>query len=517
MIEARTVPGVYIKELNAFPNSVVEVATALPVFIGYTQQASYQGKSLANKVVQISSLNDYVAFFGKGPSPQYTLAEWTKPTPANPAADITGLNGKSYTVTAVPGSMFYLFNSIQLFFQNGGGNAYVVSVGSYAAAPQLTDFLPASTPNVFNLLESAQDPTLIVMPDAPLLPINDYFTLMNESLNHCSIVQSRMTLMDIYDNTVADSLTFHALAASQKDPINVFRAGVTSSFLNYGAAYYPWLNTSIVPSSQVTYQNLVGGFGPVADSDTSTPAAQKIATAVAGILKLIPAGTAPLDPMVLTKTHNALLAVSPNYISLMGVLSQKMNLLPAASAIAGVIATVDGSQGVWKAPANVGLISVQSGLLNIDDNLQDNMNVDAISGKSVNAIRFFTGQGVLVWGGRTLDGNSQDWRYINVRRTLIMIEQSVKLAARAYVFEANDANTWLNLKSTIENFLTGIWKQGGLAGAKASDAFSVYVGLGSTMTSQDILDGYLDIAVYVAVTHPAEFIEITFQQQLQKS
>ncbi|MDN3644577.1 phage tail sheath C-terminal domain-containing protein, partial [Lutimonas halocynthiae] len=132
-------------------------------------------------------------------------------------------------------------------------------------------------------------------------------------------------------------------------------------------------------------------------------------------------------------------------------------------------------------------------------------------------IRAFTGRGILVWGARTLDGNSNDWRYINVRRTLIFIEQSVKDAAKAFVFEANDANTWVNVQSMIENFLTDIWKQGGLVGPKAEDAFSVSVGLGTTMSNNDIQLGIMRVMVKVAVSHPAEFIEITFQQEMQKA
>jgi phage tail sheath protein FI len=124
---------------------------------------------------------------------------------------------------------------------------------------------------------------------------------------------------------------------------------------------------------------------------------------------------------------------------------------------------------------------------------------------------------VLVWGARTLDGNSLDWRYINVRRTMIMLEESCRLAAKAMVFEANVASTWLSLKGMISDFLTGIWKRGGLAGAVPDDAFSVHVGLGETMTPEDILEGILRLTVLVAVSRPAEFIEITFQQQMQKS
>lgn len=144
------------------------------------------------------------------------------------------------------------------------------------------------------------------------------------------------------------------------------------------------------------------------------------------------------------------------------------------------------------------------------------MNVTT-QGKSINAIRSFIGEGVLVWGARTLDGNSLNWRYISVRRTMIMLEESCRLAAKAMVFEPNVANTWVTIKSMIQNFLTGIWKRGGLAGEVPDDAFSVHVGLGETMSPEDILEGILRVSVLVAISRPAEFIEITFQQQMQKS
>jgi len=96
-----------------------------------------------------------------------------------------------------------------------------------------------------------------------------------------------------------------------------------------------------------------------------------------------------------------------------------------------------------------------------------------------------------------------------------MFEQSLKLAAKEYVFEANDANTWITIKSMARNFLTGVWRRGGLAGASPDDAFSVHVGLGETMTPEDIREGILRMTILVALTRPAEFIEITFQQQMQ--
>ena len=195
---------------------------------------------------------------------------------------------------------------------------------------------------------------------------------------------------------------------------------------------------------------------------------------------------------------------------------KRLNVLPPSPAMAGIYTRVDNSRGVWKAPANVSLNSVISPTVPVSSAQQEDLNVTA-QGKSINAIRSFIGEGTLVWGARTLDGNSLDWRYVNVRRTMIMLEESIRLAAKAMVFEPNVANTWVTIKSMIRNFLTGIWKRGGLAGAVPDDAFSVHVGLGETMTPEDILEGILRVTVLVAISRPAEFIEITFQQQMQKS
>jgi hypothetical protein len=185
--------------------------------------------------------------------------------------------------------------------------------------------------------------------------------------------------------------------------------------------------------------------------------------------------------------------------------------------MAGVITTTDQNYGVWQAPANVGIIGVTSLPIQLSDSQQANLNMDAVTGKSINAIRFFNGIGILVWGARTLDGNSNDWKYVPVRRTMIMIEQTCKLAAQAYIFQPNDKNTWEAVTAMISSFLTQIWKEGGLMGASASDAFAVSCGLGTTMTASDILNGFMNVSVKVAVVRPAEFMVITFQQQMAES
>ena len=100
---------------------------------------------------------------------------------------------------------------------------------------------------------------------------------------------------------------------------------------------------------------------------------------------------------------------------------------------------------------------------------------------------------------------------------MIFLEQSCKLAAHAYVFEPNVKNTWEAVKAMISSFLTTIWREGGLQGASSSEAFSVECGLGSTMTPEDLLNGWMNVSVKVAVVHPAEFIIINFTQQMAKS
>lgn len=191
--------------------------------------------------------------------------------------------------------------------------------------------------------------------------------------------------------------------------------------------------------------------------------------------------------------------------------------LPPSSAVAGIYARVDSDRGVWKAPANVGINYVIKPTLKITNGDQDNLNVDTVAGKSINAIRSFTGKGTLVWGSRTLAGNDNEWRYVPVRRFFNMAEESIKKATEQFVFEPNDANTWIRVRAMIENFLILQWRAGALAGAKPEQAFYVRVGLGQTMSALDILEGRMIIEIGMAVVRPAEFIILRFSHKMQES
>jgi len=179
--------------------------------------------------------------------------------------------------------------------------------------------------------------------------------------------------------------------------------------------------------------------------------------------------------------------------------------------------SVDRDRGVWKAPANVGLQAVISPVDLMTDEQQGSFNIDATTGKSINAIRSFVGRGTVVWGARTLAGNDNEWRYVPVRRLFITIEESVKKATNFAVFEPNDASTWLKVKGMIESYLYTLWEQGALQGSKPENAYFVNVGLGRTMTAQDILNGLLKVEIGIAAVRPAEFIILRFSHRLAQA
>jgi phage tail sheath protein FI len=215
--------------------------------------------------------------------------------------------------------------------------------------------------------------------------------------------------------------------------------------------------------------------------------------------------------------QTALYNSHPVIVAAVTAIQTRLSIVPPCGAVAGIYAKTDRERGVWKAPANSSLNSVTGPVTKIDNATQDSLNVDVEAGKSINAVRAFSGKGTLIWGARTLDGNSNEWRYINVRRLFNMVEESVKKSTAPFVFESNDANTWVKVKGMIENYLTTLWRQGALAGAKPEHAFFVRVGLGQTMTSQDILEGRMNVEIGMAAVRPAEFIILRFSHKLQES
>jgi hypothetical protein len=521
MATSFSTPGVYVNEINGFPNSVVPIATAVPAFIGYTPQAKYQGVSYYNKPFKITSFAEFQAIFiipdppapsdpAKQYSPEYYLVQQkTEPT----SGQYMTIGGQYYSILPDPNTIYYLYNSIRLFYENGGGDAYIVSVGTYGQASQKPMTDPTAqviNPNVqltdlqrgLALLKKEPEPTMYICPEATLLSVDDNSTLMESMLLQAEEMQTAVCIFDIIGGANPDPILY------TKD-IQTFRNSTGSNGLKYGISYYPFIGTTIMQSSDIDFTNLFGGDIKQLAAVLNPPANPN--PVAAQIISMIQ--NPPANPMTNRQLQAALIVASPTYQQIVNHVLASANVLPPSGAMAGVYTVNDNQSGVWNSPANTSIVGAVQLPIRLNDGDQENLNIDAVSGKSVNAIRFFNGQGILVWGARTLDGNSQDWRYISVRRTMTFLEQSIKLAARAYVFSPNDANTWAALSSMISSFLTDIWKEGGLQGATPQASFSVSVGLGTTMTPDDLLNGYLRVSVQVALVRPAEFIVITFQQQ----
>jgi phage tail sheath protein FI len=523
-------PGVFVEEISTLPPSVAEVSTAIPAFLGYTEK----GPAIA----RVTTLLEYEELFG-GPNP----ASFTVTVAAG---EVTG-------VTRTATTEFLLYYAVSHYFKNGGGACYIVSVGTYASTPDDGHFSAGLA-----LLEKEDEPTLVVLTDAVNLPAADYHALCQSALAHCHKLSDRFSVLDVPGGN-----------------ISAFRDGIGTSYLAYGAAYHPYLQTSLSydyaedgvtiqpppPWSKDIAANTVnvtftGVAGPTPTVTVVIDALAVTPTFAAGTRTLTITQTAaatgtavaaawaawkavPNDPkgfeVVAAGTGAASLAAATTnlvggdkldalkstntalYNRVKTDLAAQRVVLPPSAAVAGIYASVDRDRGVWKAPANVSVSSVIGPVTKITDDEQEALNVDPTAGKSVNAIRAFAGKGTLVWGARTLAGNDNEWRYVPVRRLFLMIEESSRKATSFAVFEPNDMTTWLKVKGMIESFLYGLWERGALAGPTAAAAYYVNVGLGKTMTTQDILEGRMIVEIGIAAVRPAEFVVLRFSHKLQQA
>jgi uncharacterized protein len=494
-------PGVFVEEISKLPPSVAQVETAIPAFIGYTENDSFNGLSLLNKPKRIKSLNDFEQIFGFPKQTDFT----------NDANPLNGIKIKKDGSGAFVmdgdlkdpyGSLkFRIYYSLQMYFANGGGPCYIISCGKYGDANFAnSDQMAAS----LSALRKEDEPTMIVFTDAVALSRAEFYALYSKALTQAAELMDRVVIADLYlDTSTVQKMTdfkggkmdmYYDVGAGTTLSDD-FRNGIGNNNLTYAAAYYPWLVTTLGYYTDESEIVVTGGTD---------------ALAAVNVLRKYPApGQADVDnpQQSLYHTNSQLYATIKKQIDNFKV------ILPPASTIAGVYAMVDSTRGVWKAPANVSLNYVFEPQVKIDDSDQQDMNVTG-TGKSINAIRFFTGKGILVWGARTLAGNDNEWRYISVRRFYNMVEESVKKATEPFVFEPNDANTWTKVRAMIENFLILQWRDGALMGSKPDEAFFVRVGLGETMTALDILEGRMIVEIGMAVVRPAEFIILRFSHKM---
>jgi len=182
-----------------------------------------------------------------------------------------------------------------------------------------------------------------------------------------------------------------------------------------------------------------------------------------------------------------------------GLAAGRDMLLPPSGAIAGIIARTDIECGVYRAPANrvvLSAIGLERALGDAHQNL--------LNSNGVNCLRLLEGQGIRVWGARTLAADTE-WKYVNVRRLFIYLEQSIQKGLGWTVFEPNREPLWAKVRATVMYFLFPLWRQGALAGAKPEEAFFVRCDR-TTMTQVDIDSGRLICVIGAAPLRPAEFV-----------
>jgi phage tail sheath protein FI len=473
-------PGVYVQEIPTFPPSVAEVETAIPAFIGYTEKATKLGADITLIPTKINNFDEYSLFFGGA----------QEESEDSITIGVTNAGSDNYSIEVLPvsgkKSVHNMYYAVKHFFDNGGGVCYIASVGPYTPLPGSPD--KTILINGLNTIKDVDEVTILVIPETQYC--NDYKSVVQTMITQAADLKDRFALIDPDVVTPKNSLNPSGDIGNDASAIRNCTVGAESD--RYAAAYYPNLITTYSQNFNID-DLLIDSYawtGSGTDPNPLTPGTTKMSDIGSGSI-------------LYSKIKDE---VNKQYVE-----------LPPSAAIAGIYARVDENKGVWKAPANESVLSVVGPSIPISHREQMDLNIDSTSGKSINAIRTFPGYGTLVWGARTLNGNDNEWRYISVRRFFNMVEESVKKSCQVFVFDPNTIGTWVKVQAMIENYLFLKWREGALAGSKPEQAYYVRVGLGTTMTSLDILEGRMNVEIGMAVARPAEFIVLKFSQMMQQS
>lgn len=477
------VPGLFIEELSSLPPPVAEVETALPVFIGYTAQATLTNAGdLSHVPHRIHSFVEFEACYGEG---------------APCTVKRVDLDGAGKFISADLEARHFLFDAMRLFFANGGGDCYVVSVGPFPASGKAGIKALMSG---LKAVAAVDGPSLLLFPDAATLSDTNLGKLQRAALGQCAQRQDRFAVFD-----------FGRADASGAR----FRENVGVSNLKYGAAYTPWL--LLHPARPLGYAQLRGRIFQNGRSIRLQALASDQAT-LALLARLDALCASPPAPDIgdqVEQAERALYEAFPVYRDLLDGVQTMTFDCPPSGAVVGIYARTDRERGVWKAPANTVVNGIAGLAASFTKGELELLAVDSAAGKSINPVRQLAGKGWQVWGARTLAGNDNEWRYVPVRRFFIMVEASLREATARFVFEPNDANTWRRVHTMIEDFLLMKWREGALLGARPDQAFFIKCGAGETMTALDVSEGRLIVEVGLAMVRPAEFIILRFVQLLQ--
>lgn len=502
MSEVYAVPGVYVTESNGPSISIQNGETAIPVFLGFFTPKPPKTQDKL-ECVRIESWLDFSQQFG--PSDHITV----------------DVKAKKVHATSYMGA-----NSVRLYFENGGGPCYVLNILRTGTDEIKQEVLGQITPAI----EQCPDITLLCwcefinqkMDAAIYAELGKLLAASNSTGGN----PGRFLLTDAWPEgnpATPSEWTFTAPEVVEKTQVaSYFPALLTG----YARDYRDYVAQSPSPGYEqlITVENF-----PEPDLkkliDIKIVDAKMTSISLATLREKIRILTADANKTADQKILNSIDTLIQQQVPGLPANSDPV-VLRASVAMAGVYARVDRERGVWKAPANVGLVGV-TGLIAqgfasggvkwpdaIPVRVDDALNTTLVK-RGINAVRAFSGQGIRVWGARTMSPEAQiAWRYVSVRRLFNTIERDARAALHTAVFEPNSSLTWARVRGALDNYLNALWRQGALQGETPAQAYFVQIGLGTTMTPNDIADGKMIVKVGVAAVRPAEFIILQLTQDV---
>jgi len=492
-----TTPGVYIQEIDTGNKPIEGVSTSIAGFLGLAERGPITATF-------ITSFADFQRAFGS----YYTTKKGGNATQA------------------------YLAYAVEGFFQNGGNACWIARVtgqkggAKYAKADLANMVLQAAGPGVtggqigYQIQPAGIAPsdttmfrlTLYYWATATLAATKDPSTAIQvESFDNLSInpqsstyfvgaITSGSNLVTVTDKSVAAVTYISAVtllpAGTDVDPVlDDFTGGSGTDPANPNglAALNAIDDISIYCCPDEQY---IDNTGTIADQ------LQTVCENLKDRFAILDAQVNAGQPAKVTPSKNSKRGYSAFYYPWLNVMNPKtdiITLVPPGGHIAGIYARSDDQENVAKDPANEPINGIESLQLKIDDATQGVLNPIG-----VNCLRYFKGQGNLVWGGRTTSPDP-DWKYISIRRLFIYVEKSIQRGTQWVVFEPNDQPTWARVVRSVSDFLTGLWQQDMLQGATKEQAFFVRCDR-TTMSQADIDNGRLIAVIGIAPVKPAEFV-----------
>jgi phage tail sheath protein FI len=523
-------PGIYIQELPSSSHAIVPAPTSIAAFIGYSHPYKTKNFGVAQ---QLFSFSDYETYFGN-------------------------LFTSGLTDASLPRAVYQ-------FFLNGGSNAYVVGLqpGLFNNADSVLARLGGATgryptSSVVHTDGATHGLQFTALEPIDIVPMSVAITNIRNGNKTFDVIVTYGTRIETYRG-----VTLSGATASPTDPAGMING--VSTLVSVGKSGGSFGSTLDVPVGAITWTDVINGLAtlstgysgsdfigvfdanssldnveifnlllvpgvvdnPVVSatlsfaekkrafvildpppqapaSGTSTDNPQPIQYWMSGL------GGSPTGYVLPTSQNGAL--YFPYLVSTDPVTGNNIPMAPSGF-VAGIYAGTDASRGVWKAPAGLSTIvlnssgPVHSGVMN--DPQQGVLNLD-----SINCLRSFAGTGTVVWGARTLVASNQAFQqsmYVPVRRMTLFIEQTLLANLRWVVFEPNDEPLWTAIKSSIEAFLLSLFRQGALQGSTPSEAFQVKCD-STTTTPTDQQNGIVNIVVAFAPLKPAEFVIVKIAQ-----